>query len=176
MLATTYTAGGPDVAVKYGHTSPPNVDPADTGRDYGAYGVVHRITFTLVNPTDVPHLVYFYEKPLGGSVRSSFLIDGQLKEVGCARLTEPYWFMTYELPPHSVGASTTRTMTDGGSSYPVEFGTTETRPVPITPPLNAADGCSPRMASSAASSTSEASATSRVLAPSSAESDTSTKP
>jgi hypothetical protein len=143
VIATTYTAGGPAVALKYGHTSPPNVDPADKGRDFGAYGVVHRITFTLVNPTDAPHTVYFYEKPLGGSVRSSFLVDGQLKEVGCARLAQPYWFMTYQLPPHFVGASTTRTMTDGGSSYPVEFGTTETPPVPITPPLNAADGCSP---------------------------------
>lgn len=148
VIATTFTAGGPDVAVKYGHTSPPNVDPTDSGRDYGAYGVVHRITFTMVNSTDVPHLVYLYEKPLGGSVRSSFFVDGRLKEVGCARIEQPYWFMTYELPPHSVGASTTRTMTDGGSSYPVEFGTTETRPVPNTPPLNAADGCSPKVGSS----------------------------
>jgi hypothetical protein len=142
-LASTFTAGGPDVAVKYGHTSPPNVDPADTGRDFGAYGVVQRITFKLVNPTDVPHLVYLYEKPLGGSVRSTFFVDGQLREVGCARLEQPYWFMSYILPPHSVSATTTRTMTDGGSSYPVEFGTTETRPNVYTPPPGAADSCSP---------------------------------
>ena len=142
-LASTFTVGGPDVAVKYGYTSPPNVDPGDAGRDLGAYGVVHRITFKLVNPTDVPHLIYLYEKPLGGSVRSTFFVDGQRKEVGCARLEQPYWFMTYVLPPHSVSASTTRTMTDGGSSYPVEFGTTETRPAVYTPPINASDGCSP---------------------------------
>jgi hypothetical protein len=142
-LASTFTVGGPDVAVKYGLTSPPNVDPADSGRDVGAYGVVHRITFKLVNPTDAPHLVYLYEKPLGGSVRSTFFVDGLEREVGCARVEQPYWFMTYVLPPHSVSASTTRTMTDGGSSYPVEFGTTETRPAVYTPPLNAADGCSP---------------------------------
>jgi hypothetical protein len=155
VISTTYTAGGPDVAVKYGHTSPPNLDPADSGRDYGAYGVVHRITFNFVNPTDTSHRVYLYERPLGGSVRSSFLVDGRLKEVGCARLAEPYWFMTYELPPHFVGASTTQTMPDGGSSYPVEFGTTETRPVPITPPLNAADGCSPKASVPAESATSQ---------------------
>ncbi len=142
-IATTFTAGGPDVAVKYGQASPPNVDPADAGRDFGEYGVVHQITFKLVNPTDGPRLVYLYEKPLGGSVRSTFFVDGQLKEVGCARVEQPYWFMTYRMPPHSVSASTTKTMTDGGSSYPLEFGTTENRPAVYTPPLDASDGCSP---------------------------------
>jgi hypothetical protein len=147
VITAVHTIGGPDVAVRYGGAKPTlhNLDPADPGRDHGDYGVVQRITFKLINPTDVARPVYLYEKPLGGPVRSSFLIDGQLKEVGCARLPQPYWFMTYLVPPHATGESTTITMTDGGSFYPIEFGATEALPVPITPPLNAADGCTPNV-------------------------------
>ena len=83
------------------------------GRDFGDYGALHQIAFTLVNPGDAPQSVYLYEKPLGGPVRSSFVIDGQLKEVGCARLSQPYWVTTYQLPPHFTGVSTIVTMTDG---------------------------------------------------------------
>jgi hypothetical protein len=35
-------------------------------------------------------------------------------------------------------------MTDGGSNYPLEFGMTESLPLPNTPPPNAVDGCSAR--------------------------------
>lgn len=147
-LAATFTVGGPDTAVKYGgrDPSPRNLDANDAGRDYGDYGVVHHITFTLANPTDAPQLAYLYEKPLGGPVRSTFLIDGQLKELGCARMPQPYWLATYQLPPHSTGASTTVTMTDGGSFYPLEFGVTVNQPQPYTPPIGAPDGCSSNVA------------------------------
>jgi hypothetical protein len=140
-----YTVGGPDVVVKYGSSksSPHNLDPADTGHDFGDYGVVHRIRFTLTNPTDSAQQVYMYERPLGGPVRSSFIVDGQLKEVGCVRLAQPYWFMTYQLAPHSTSASTTLTMPDGGSFYPLEFGVSGTMPFPYTPPVGSAAGCSP---------------------------------
>ncbi|MBV9102559.1 MAG: hypothetical protein JO060_03155 [Candidatus Eremiobacteraeota bacterium] len=144
-LTASYTLGGPDAYVKYGNasTSPRNVDPSDPGHDWGDYGVVHRITFNLTNPGDTPLPVYLYERPLGGAVRSTFVIDGELKEVGCARLSQPYWLKTYEMAPHARGLSTTLTMTDGGSFYPIQFGVTSTQPVWNTPPLNAPDGCSP---------------------------------
>ncbi len=145
-LAATYTIGAESPAtVQYGgkDPTPRNLDPSDTGRDYGDYGVVHRITFTFVNPTDNAHNVYLYEKPLGGPVRGTFFVDGQLKELGCVRLPQPYWITTYQVLPHSTGASTTITMTDGGSFYPVEFGVTETQPMPYTPPVGSPDGCSP---------------------------------
>jgi hypothetical protein len=145
-LAATYTIGDPaPAAVRYGDRAPTprNVDPSDPGRDYGNYGVVHRISFTLVNPTDDARPVYLYEKPLGGPVRATFVVDGQPKEIGCARLPQPYWVTTYQLPPHSTGASTTLTMPDGGSFFPVEYGVTETQPVPYTPPVGSPDGCSP---------------------------------
>jgi len=145
-LTATYTIGAESpAAVQYGgkDATPRNLDPSDTGHDYGDYGIVHRITFTLVNPTDDPHNVFLYQKPLGGPVRGTFFVDGQLKELGCVRLPQPYWITTYQLLPHSTAASTTITMTDGGSFYPVEFGVTETRPLPYTPPVGSPDGCSP---------------------------------
>lgn len=144
-LAQSYTVGGPDVAVQYGgrNPTPRNMDPADSGRDYGDYGVMHTITFTLVNPTDVATLVYLYEKPLGGPVRSTFVVDGQMKELGCVRLPQPYWVTTYQLPAQSRGMSTTVTMTDGGSWYPLEYGVSATQPLPYTPRVGTPDGCSP---------------------------------
>ncbi len=105
--------------------------------------MIHRITFMLDNPTDDAQQVYLYEKPLAGPVRSTFVVDGQMKDVGCARLPEQYRVMTYQLPPQSKGASTTITMTDGGSFYPLEFGVTATPPLPTTPPVGTPNGCSP---------------------------------
>lgn len=144
-MARSYVVGSDDVAVQYGGRAPTprNVDPNDDGHDYGDYGVVHRITFGLRNPTDVPAVVYLYEKPLGGPVRSTFVVDGQMHEIGCARLQQPYYVATYQLAPQSAGASTTITMTDGGSFYPIEYGVTATQPQPYTPPVGSADGCSP---------------------------------
>lgn len=144
-IAATYTAGGPPAAIQYGTraSSPRNVDPADDGRDFGDYGVLHRITFTLSNPTDTPQLAYVYEKPLGGPLRSTLVLDGQLKEMGCVRLQQPYWVGTYQLAAHSTGVSTTVTMPDGGSFYPAELGVMDTPPAPYTPPVGTPDGCSP---------------------------------
>jgi hypothetical protein len=156
-LTASYTVGAEaPTAVRYGdkNPTPRNVDPNDDGRDYGDYGVVHHITFSLVNPTDDPHLVYLYERPVGGPVRGTFFVDGQFKELGCVRLPQPYWITTYQVPPHSTGASTTVTMTDGGSFYPVEFGVMETQPQTYTPPVGSPDGCSPITTRSAQPSTS----------------------
>ncbi len=143
-IVRSYTTGGPDVAVQYANrsASPRNLDASDPGHDFGDYGVVHRITFSLDNPTDAPSPVYLYEKPLGGPVRSSFVVDGQLKELGCVRMPKPYLVATYQLPAHATGATTTLTMTDGGSFYPLEYGVTGTEPVPYTPPAGSPDGCS----------------------------------
>ena len=146
-MSRAYAVGGDDVAVQYGGraATPRNLDPNDDGHDYGDYGVVHRITFSLRNPTDAPALVYLYEKPLGGPVRSTFVVDGQMHEIGCARLQQPYYVATYQLAPQSAGATTTITMTDGGSFYPIEYGITATQPQPYTPPVGSADGCSPNV-------------------------------
>jgi hypothetical protein len=146
-IEKSYTVGGPPVTAQYGGRipTPRNIDPSDDGRDFGDYGIIRRLTFTLDNPTDDPHHVYLYEKPLAGSVRSSFFVDGQLKELDCVRAAQPYSVMTYELAPHSTGATTTVTMTDGGSFYPLEFGVTDVQPAPYTPAYGAPDSCSPSL-------------------------------
>ena len=145
-IAASYTVGGPSIALQYGgrEPTPHNLVTSDDGHDYGDYGVTRRITFTLVNPTDTPQLVYLYEKPLGGATRSSFLVDGQPKELDCVRVPQPYTLSTYQLLPHSTGISTMLTMTDGGSFYPVEVGATNLQPIPNAPSVGTPDGCSPK--------------------------------
>lgn len=147
-IAAAYTVGAPTTAVQYGgrEPTPVNLATSDDGRDYGDFGVTRRITFTLANPTDAPHVVYLYERPRGGPVRGTFLVDGQLKELDCVRAPQPYALSTYNLPPHWAGISTLLTMADGGSFYPVEIGATDVAPEATPPPVGAPDGCSPKEA------------------------------
>lgn len=144
----SFTIGGPPAVAVIGTKalSPTNIDPSDDGHDYGDYGIIRKLTFTLANPTADTHRVYLYEKPLAGSVSSSFVVDGQFKELDCVRSRQPYTVMTYELPPHSNGATTTVTMPDGGSYYPLEFGVTDAQPNPNTPFDGSPDSCRPSAA------------------------------
>jgi len=141
-----YSAGGRDAAYVYGNRKRtlPNNDPADPGRDYGDYGVLQQVAFDLDNPGAGPATIYLYEKPLGGVVRSSFVVNGTLAEVGCVRLAQRYLIASAELGPHSTGAFGVLTMTDGGSNYPLEIGVTVTPPRAAAPPISAADGCFPK--------------------------------
>ncbi len=143
-----YAAGGPDVKAVYGDrdVSPPPVDPNAPGRDYGDYGVLHTFLFSLSNPTSAPVTAYLYERPLGGIVRSSFVVDGNLDQVGCVRLPVPYEISAFVLAPGSRYQSTVTTMTDGGSNYPLEIGITATPPQPSAPPISSPDGCFPKPA------------------------------
>lgn len=139
-----YTVGGPDASTQYGATTPPPAD-ASGGRDYGDYGVVRTLAFDLSNPTDQPATLYFYERPMGGVVRSSFLIDGTLAEPGCARLSERYQVGDpFTVQPRSNARLSVVTMTDGGSNYPLEIGVTAQPPIPATPPMSSAEGCFPK--------------------------------
>ncbi|MDQ2680731.1 MAG: hypothetical protein M3Y21_06900, partial [Candidatus Eremiobacteraeota bacterium] len=142
-----YSVGGPDAKTVYAdrEPSPRNVDPASPGHDYGDYGVLHQVQFDLSNPSDQPATVYLYEKPIGGVVRSSFLVDGQLYQVGCARVQNHYQIgAPFQLAPGANQSTTILTMTDGGSNYPLEIGVTTTPPQPTTPPISAPDGCFPK--------------------------------
>jgi hypothetical protein len=86
---------------------------------------------------------------MGGVVRSSFLVNGTLVQVGCARLSQRYQIGQ----PFSVNPGraqiTVQTMTDGGSNYPLEVGLTATPPQPTVPPITAPDGCFPKPSPSA---------------------------
>ncbi|MGH7738220.1 MAG: hypothetical protein ACREMP_10210 [Candidatus Tyrphobacter sp.] len=142
----TYGVGGPGVSVVYGgrHPTPRNVRPDSEGRDYGDYGVLHRFVFTLENPTDTQAYAYLYERPSGQPVRSSFLVDGSLLQVGCAREPVPYLVQAYVLAPDSRYQVVVVTMTDGGSSYPLELGITASLPAVKPPPIDAPGGCFPK--------------------------------
>ena len=146
----SYTVGGEDALTQYGATTPPASGGA--GHDYGDYGVLRTIAFDVTNPGQAPATVYLFEQPLGGVVRSSFLVDGALYQVGCARLAQHYQIGE----PIVVQPGSTRvvvqTMTDGGSNYPLGVGMSSTPPIPATPAIGAPDGCFPKPEASAQAS------------------------
>jgi hypothetical protein len=144
--ALAFAAGGPDAKLVYGdrEPTPQNVDPNAPGHDYGDYGVLRKATFTLTNPTSAPSNAYLYVRPLGGVLRSSFLVDGSLVEVGCIRVSVPYQIAAYQLAPNQTYRVVVETMTDGGSNYPAELGITSATPQPAAPPISSADGCFPK--------------------------------
>lgn len=148
--ALSYTVGGAEASLQYGGRapSPQNVDPADSGQDHGDYGVVHRITLRVGNPLGVPASLYLYERPLGGPVRSSFLVDGTLQTVGCVRVPNRYAIEAFQVAPQSTTSLDVLTMTDGGSNYPLEVGVTATPPLSAAPPIDAPDGCFPKPSTS----------------------------
>ena len=139
-----YSSGGPDAQVQYGAATPPSADPASTGHDYGEYGVWRTLKFEVTNPGTTPATLYLYERPMGGVVRSSFLVDGTLVQVGCARVPNRYQIGQPFAANPGNSRLVVQTMTDGGSNYPLEVGLTATPPLPTTPPMSAPDGCFPK--------------------------------
>ncbi len=144
--ALNYAAGSPNATVVIGDAdpTPPSADPGATGHDYGDYGVSHTIDVTLNDPGDAPATAYLYLKPLAGPARGSFLVNGELVEVGCVRAPTPYQISEFELTPGQTYHAVVQTMTDGGSFYPVEIGVSGTPPQPKAPAINAPDGCFPK--------------------------------
>ncbi len=149
----TYAAGGPNATIVIGDTepTPPNADPSAAGHDYGDYGVLHTIDVTLKNPGDAPAPAYLYFRPLAGPARASFLIGGNLVDLGCVRLPTPYQVSSYELAPGATYHAVVQTMTDGGSFYPAEIGVTAAAPQPSAPPISAPEGCFPKPQGAASS-------------------------
>lgn len=142
----SYTAGGPDATLVIGDTdpTPPSVDPAASGHDYGDYGITHTIGLTMNNPGAAPFTAYLYFKPLAGPARASFLVGNSIVEIGCVRTPTPYQISSFELPPAQTTRVTVQTMTDGASFYPAQIGVTATPPQPAAPPITAPDGCFPK--------------------------------
>lgn len=141
----SYSVGGADADVVIGDTdpTPPSVDPSAQGHDYGDYGVVHTIALTLENPSPTPAAAYLFLQPLAGPARASFLIDGNVVDIGCVRVPSRYQVTELEVSPGRT-SHVVQTMTDGGSFYPVRVGVTATPPVPNSPAINAPDGCFPK--------------------------------
>jgi len=143
--ALEYVTGSQDDAsLMLGQSGPPASTGAhDTGHDWGDYGVTHTIDVTLANPNGVSSTAYLYFKPLGGTARASFLIDGNVFEIGCVRKPVAYQIASFEVAPQQTLHRTVTTMADGGSSYPVEIGVTGTPPQPANPALHSGEGCFP---------------------------------
>jgi len=139
-----YAAGADDASVTYGGHTPPSATPGAPGHDYGEYGIVRTIAFDLTNPSPQPATVYLYERPMGGVVRSTFLVDGSLVQVGCARVSDRYLIAPVALDAGASRRVNVLTMTDGGSNYPLEVGVTSAQPEPTTPPISAPNGCFPK--------------------------------
>lgn len=140
----TYTVGGDDATIEYGAQTPPAV--SGPGRDYGEYGVLRTIDFSIVNPAPQTATAYLFEEPLGGPVRSTFLVNGASVELGCVRVPERYQIGGALQAPPGTTQVELQTMTDGGSNYPLEVGLTAAAPQPATPPMAAPDGCFPKPA------------------------------
>jgi hypothetical protein len=141
-----YTTGGPDATLTIGdrEPAPQNIDPSSQGRDYGDYGVLHSIAIALSNPSPSPSTAYLYFRPIIGIDRASFLVNGNLVELGCVRRSVPYQIASFALSPNEQTSASVLTMTDGGSFFPVEIGVSATPPLPQAPPVNAPDGCFPK--------------------------------
>ena len=142
----SYTVGGVDAKFVYGdrEPTPQNIVADSPGRDYGDYGVLWNIDFTLANPTAVPATVFLYERPIGGVLRSSFLVDNNLIDMGCVRVSKAYEIGAFTLQPNQTYRMNVQTMTDGGSNFPAEIGVTPNTPQPSPPPISAPDGCFPK--------------------------------
>lgn len=152
QASIAYSVGGPDAQIQYGAATPPALDPP-AGHDYGEYGVMRNLTFDINNPGTAPATVYLYERPMGGVVRSSFLVDGSMVQVGCARVSERYQIGQPFLVNPGNARISVQTMTDGGSNYPLEVGMTTTPPSPSPPPITASNGCFPKPAATQAPET-----------------------
>jgi hypothetical protein len=120
------------------------VNSSADGRDYGDYGVLHTIDLTLANPGAVVATAFLFLQPLAGPARGSFLIDGNVVEIGCVRVPSRYQIAAIPLSPGQTSHVALQTMTDGGSFYPIRLGVTATAPVPSAPPVTAPDGCFPK--------------------------------
>ncbi len=144
--ALNYTVGAPDAVVTLGDAepTPPSVDASAPGHDYGDYGVSHTIDLTLSNPGAAGTTAYLYFKPLAGPARGSFLVDGNLVEIGCVRVSTPYQISSFNLTPGQTYRAVVRTMTDGASFYPAQIGVSTTAPQPTAPPISSPDGCFPK--------------------------------
>jgi hypothetical protein len=127
-LALSYIVGESDPApLTVGMTPVPRVRAA---RDLaGAYGVVQRFSMSLTNPTQASAEVTLYEIPDGYGVTTTLLFDGEATpfEVPCVKAAGVrYAIRTFSLAPGERRLVSGDYMTDGASSYPLQFGLSQT--------------------------------------------------
>lgn len=155
-LALTYAAGTPDPpAVTVGGGDPPIPNLRPGGRSLaGDYGVLRNVNLSITNPTQAPATVYLYEKPIGYPVTTTINFTGDLSptRLQCAKQPERYLVRAFNVPANGNATITGTYMTDGGSTYPLDFGLTSTPPSPLPVSMTAPDGCFPKPAGAASPS------------------------
>ncbi len=103
----------------------------------GGYGVIQHLTISLDNPGATESDVYLYEVPNGNAVTTTLLFAGEPAplEVVCVRTPGVrYLIRRFTLAAGQHLETTAEYMTDGASSYPVQFGLSTVAP-------SAPDGC-----------------------------------
>ncbi len=156
-LALAYAVGGPEpTPVTVGAGDPPIPSQRAGGRALaGDYGILRNVRLALTNPTQAPAIVYLYEKPIGYPVTTTidFTGDSVPTRLQCAKQPERYLVRAFDVPADGNVTITGSYMTDGGSTYPLDFGLTSTPPSPLPVSMTAPDGCFPKPAAAAPSST-----------------------
>lgn len=149
-LTLAYAVGTPDpAAVTVGGGDPPIPNLRPGGRPLaGDYGILRNVNLTLTNPTQAPATVYLYEKPIGYPVTTTinFTGDASPTRLQCAKQPERYLVHAFNVPANGNATITGTYMTDGGSTYPLDFGLTTTPPSPLPVSMTAPDGCFPKPA------------------------------
>lgn len=105
----------------------------------GGYGVLQHLTISLDNPGASESDAFLYEIPNGNAVTTTLFFDGDPAplEVPCVRTAGVrYLVRRFALAPGQHLEETAEYMTDGASSYPIQFGLSALAPA-------APDGCTP---------------------------------
>ncbi len=147
-LALAYAVGGPEPApVSVGGGDPPIPNLRAGGRPLaGDYGILRNVNLTLSNPTQAPATVYLYEKPIGYPVTTTIDFNGDAAptRLQCAKQRVRYLVRGFDVPAGGNATISGTYMTDGGSTYPLDFGLTSTPPSPLPVSMTAPDGCFPK--------------------------------
>ena len=129
------TVGAPDPdPVRAGTIDLPNMRPG--GRSLGGdYGIVRQLSLGLVNPSAQPQTAYLWERTLGGGGATvTIRFDGEAAAtmIPCVNdAVQPRLVRAFELAPGTAQTVAGSYMTDGASSYPIEFGLSLTAPLAI---------------------------------------------
>lgn len=147
-LALAYAVGGPEPApIRVGGGDPPIPNLRAGGRPLaGDYGILRNVNLALSNPTQAPATVYLYEKPIGYPVTTTIDFDGDAAptRLQCAKQPLRYLVRAFDVPANANATITGTYMTDGGSTYPLDFGLTSLPPSPLPISMIATDGCFPK--------------------------------
>ena len=112
---------------------------APRARSPAATEYIQHLTISLDNPGASESDVYLYEIPNGNAVTTTLFFDGDPAplEVPCVRTAGVrYLVRRFALAPGQHLEETAEYMTDGASSYPMQFGLSALAPA-------APDGCTP---------------------------------